>query len=57
MLFHCILGVVLASTLIIVPFRYNYLSAGGLVCLAACAAGVLLALFMSSLEARYKPAD
>jgi len=56
-LFHCILGVVLASTLIIVPFDFNYLSAGGLICLAACAAGALLALFMSNLEARYKPAE
>ncbi len=56
-LFHCILGVVLASTLIIVPFDFNYLSAGGLICLAACAAGVMLALFMSSLETRYKPAE
>ena len=56
-LYHCILGIVFASTLIIVPFQYNYLSVGGLYCLLACAAGAALALFMSRLEDRYKPED
>ncbi len=56
-LYHCILGFVFASTLIIIPFDYNYLSLGGLICLAACAAGAALALFMSGLESRYKPEE
>jgi putative membrane protein len=56
-LYHCILGIVFASTLVIVPFGYNYFSVGGLICLLCCAAGALLALGMSSLEARYKPED
>ena len=54
-MYHCILGVVLASTLIIVPLGYNYLSFGGIICLVSCAGGVVLALFMSSLERKYKP--
>ena len=54
-LYHCILGFVFASTLIIVPFDFNYLSPGGLVCLVALVAGAALALFMSRLEDRYKP--
>jgi len=56
-LYHCILGIVFASTLIIVPFNYNYLSVGGLWCLIACAAGAVLALFMSKLEGKYKPEE
>ena len=56
-LYHCILGIVFASTLIIVPFDYNYLSVGGLFCLVALAAGAALALFMSRLDQKYKPED
>jgi len=52
-LYHCILGVVFASTLVIIPVQFNYLSVGGLICLLACAAGALLALLMSSLEDKY----
>lgn len=54
-LYHAIIGFVIASTLIIVPFGFNYLSVGGLICLAACAAGAVLALYMSKLEDKYKP--
>jgi putative membrane protein len=56
-LYHCILGIVFASTLIIVPFQFNYLSVGGLYCLVALIAGAALALYMSKLEDRYKPED
>ena len=56
-LYHCILGVVFASTLIIVPLDFNYLSVGGLFCLLSCAAGAALALYMSALEDRYKAED
>lgn len=54
-LFHVILGVVIASTLMIVPVNYNYLSLGLLVCAVACAAGILLGRWMSGLEEKYKP--
>ena len=54
-LFHCILGVVFSSTLMIVPRGYNYLSAGALLCLLLCAAGVALGYWMGTLEERYKP--
>jgi putative membrane protein len=54
-LYHCILGIVLASTLVIVPFTYNYLSWGGLVCLGTCLAGAALAFGMSKLDDKYKP--
>ena len=54
-LYHCILGFVLASTLIIVPLNFNYLSLGVLWCIVAFAAGGVLAYYMSMLEAKYKP--
>jgi len=56
-LYHCILGFVLASTLIIVPFDFNYLSLGLVWCIAACAAGAALAYSMSRLEDKYKPQE
>ncbi len=54
-LYHAIIGFVIASTLIIVPTDFNYISVGGLICLAVMAAGAALALFMSRLEGKYKP--
>ncbi len=56
-LYHCILGIVFASTLVIVPLNYNYLSVGGLICALSLAAGALLALLMSGLEDKYKIED
>lgn len=55
-LFHIILGVVIASTLMIVPVDYNYLSLSALVCIVTCAAGIVLGSWMSHLEEKYKPA-
>lgn len=52
-MFHVILGVVLASTVMIVPLNYNYLSLGSLVCLATFILGYLLASWMSQLEEKY----
>ncbi len=54
-LFHIILGVVAASTLMIVPLDYNYLSLGTLACLATCCGGAALGWWMSRLEEKYKP--
>jgi putative membrane protein len=54
-LFHVILGVVIASTLMIIPIDFNYLSLGTLVCVATCAAGAALGYWMSRLEDKYKP--
>lgn len=56
-LFHVIFGFVIASTVMIVPLDYNYLSWGTLICVAACVGGAALGLWMSSLETKYKPAD
>lgn len=56
-IYYFILGVVFASTLVIVPLDFNYLSWGTLLCLAACAAGAVLALFMSRLEDKYRPEE
>jgi len=53
-LFHGILGVVLASTILIVPRNYNYLSPGTLVCLVLCFAGAVLGSWMCALERKYK---
>ena len=54
-LFHVIFGIVIASTVIIIPFDYNYLSLGGLACLVCCVAGAALGFFMSRLEDKYVP--
>lgn len=51
-LFHIILGVVIASTLVIIPLDYNYLSWGALACLLSCAAGAALGYWMSLLDKR-----
>ena len=56
-LFHCILGVVLASTLMIVPREAQYTGPGILLCLLLCAAGAVLGLWMSHLEEKYKPQE
>jgi putative membrane protein len=56
-LFHFVLGIVIASTLMIVPVNYNYLSIGTLVCAGAFIAGVALGFWMSKLEEKYKPQD
>jgi putative membrane protein len=52
-LFHIILGVVLASTLLIIPVHFNYLSLTTLVCVAAFVAGAALGFWMSKLEEKY----
>ena len=54
-LFHFILGVVFASTIMIVPRNFNYLSAGTIICVIMCIAGAALGYWMSMLEKRYKP--
>ncbi|WNY23135.1 hypothetical protein MmiHf6_04380 [Methanimicrococcus hongohii] len=56
-LFHAIFGIVVASTLMIIPTDYNYFSLGALVCAAACIVGIALGLWMSALEKKYKPAE
>lgn len=54
-LFHFILGVVFASTIMIVPLDYSGVSALGFVmCAVLCVAGAALGWFMSSLEDKYK---
>jgi putative membrane protein len=58
--FHVILGIVLASTLMIIPGTpwsevvYNYLNAGTFVCVITLAAGALLGWGMCRLEEKYK---
>jgi len=56
-LFHGILGIVFASTIIIVPRNFNYLSLGVIVCIIMCIAGAALGYWMSALEDKYKPTD
>ena len=53
-LFHAIIGLVVASTILIIPVRYDYFSFSGLVCLGALVVGVLLANWMTKLEERHK---
>lgn len=53
-LFHFILGVIISSTLMIIPRNYNYLSLGTVFCVLACLAGIVLGAWMSKLEEKYK---
>ena len=50
LLFHSIVGLVLASTLLIIPVDFNYISVGGLLCLGTAILGILLARWMCKLE-------
>ena len=56
-LFHGILGIVLASSLMIVPRNFNYLSFGVVDCIMSCLAGAALGYWMCSLERKYKHAS
>jgi Predicted membrane protein len=53
-LFHFILGVVFASTVIIIPKDFNYLSIGTVYCALLCIAGIVLGYWMCSLEKKHK---
>jgi putative membrane protein len=53
-LFHFVVGIVIASTFMIVPLNYNYLSIGALVCIVAMIAGATLGFWMNKLEEKYK---
>lgn len=53
-LFHVILGVLIASTLMIVPLEYDYLSLSALWCIPAVIGGFILGLWMANLEEKYK---
>jgi len=52
-LFHGILGVVLASTIMIIPRDFNYLSLGVVACIILCIAGIALGYWMCTLEEKY----
>ena len=54
MFFHGIIGFVLASTILIIPTEYNYISMGGLVSLFVFFLGGLLGLWMCRLEEKQK---
>ncbi|MDR0382977.1 MAG: DUF368 domain-containing protein [Spirochaetaceae bacterium] len=53
-LFHFVVGIVIASTFMIVPVNYNYLTAGAFACVLALAVGTALGFWMSKLEEKYK---
>lgn len=51
-LFHAIIGFVLASTLLIIPLDHSYLSLSGLLCLLAAVLGAVLGMWLGKLEKR-----
>ena len=53
-LFHFVVGIVLASTVMIVPVNYNYFSYGTVICVIALIIGASLGFWMSRLEEKYK---
>lgn len=53
-LFHSIFGLLIASTFMIIPLEYNYLSLSALWCIPAFALGLALGLHMAKLEEKYK---
>ena len=52
-LFHSIIGFVFASTILIVPTQYNYMSLGGLLSGGVAIVGIIFGLWMCSLESYY----
>ncbi|MCL2851897.1 MAG: DUF368 domain-containing protein [Defluviitaleaceae bacterium] len=54
MLFHAIIGFVIASTLMIVPVNFDYVGLGGLLCGGAAILGIMLGSWMCGLEDKYK---
>ena len=55
-MFHFVTGIVIASTLTIIPINFNYASSGTLVCVITTAAGVALGFWMGKLDEKYKKA-
>lgn len=54
-LFHFIMGIVFASTVMIVPTDYSGFTAGNYIaCVVLCLAGIALGAWMSRLEEKYK---
>lgn len=53
-LFHFVVGIVIASTFMIIPLNFNYLSYKTIIYFVTFAAGTALGLFMSRLEKKYK---
>ena len=54
--FHGIIGLVVASTLLIVPLDYEYLSIGGLICLGVAVLGFFVARLLIKLEGKQRRA-
>jgi putative membrane protein len=52
-IFHGVFGIVIASTVMIIPFDYHYASIGTLGCAGALVLGSLLGFWMSRLEEKY----
>ena len=48
--FHAVVGLVVASTILIVPLDYEYISINGLLCLGAVIVGLFMAKVLSKLE-------
>ena len=55
-LFHSILGVVFASTIMIIPYNYKYSNPDIILCFVLCAAGTALGVWMCALEKKHKKA-
>lgn len=53
-MFHFILGVVVSSTIMIIPFDAHYTFSYVLVAIGMAAAGILLGWYMTSLETKYE---
>jgi len=52
--YHFVIGIVIASTLMIVPVNFNYLSSGVVICVFAVIAGIGLGWMMRVLEEKYR---
>jgi putative membrane protein len=53
-IFHFVVGIVIASTFMIVPLEFNYLSMRTLICVLTMGVGIALGFWMSKLEEEYK---
>ena len=52
--FHFVVGIVIASTIMIIPVNINYLSSAAIICAITFIAGAVLGLWMGKMEEKYK---
>ena len=56
-MYHAIIGIVIASTVMIIPFDYDYRGLGLISCIVLFVVGIMLGRLMNRLEEKHKPIE